>query len=467
MRKRQFRYILPFLLLLLFLFATFAVSQNLNKPPTEESKSTEQPPSKQDTEESKIAEQSQSEKNTEETKTTEQTSENTISSESQSDTLKEDIKDLQFNLEELIHSSNSLYQYYVLITIILFILFSAFVILWIRRLLQKQRSIHAKSEQRLESKINHNQQNLESRLHFISQQGKGNTEKLEETASIYSTIHNELTKFQSEITEFESHFNNIDKTLEELKVDRETPIIPDNSQVDEMDAETTVLQTLERSEELELAYKNGEPIDLNNIDMTKKSHNKMWDLNWIAWTLREWKTELEQSTTENQDIIRTLKYAEHAIKEKLKTIREESMIKLKPYNLETDLGLDDLQTYSIVYPAQLKGILIGYELAREINEEEVEQYIKQFVRNDLFNNVAKHIPHDQLQEQFERFLQLADFKVIPIEVGKTEADSLYHDIQGSKQTDVKRGTVAEVITPGLLQKTDNSIVQKPVVIRGE
>ena len=67
----------------------------------------------------------------------------------------------------------------------------------------------------------------------------------------------------------------------------------------------------------------------------------------------------------------------------------------------------------------------------------------------------------------DRFLKLADYEVIPVEVGVTEADSLVHDIQGSKQTDVKRGTVAEVITPGLMQKTDNYIVQKPVVIRGE
>ena len=131
------------------------------------------------------------------------------------------------------------------------------------------------------------------------------------------------------------------------------------------------------------------------------------------------------------------------------------------------MELDDIRTQSVAYPAQLEGMLIGYELARKLDKEEFDHYIKQFVRNDLFNNLAKHIPHDQLQEQLDKFLQLSEYEIIPVEVGVTEADSRVHDIQGSKQTDVKRGTVAEVIVPGLMQKPDNRIVQKPVVIRGE
>ena len=50
---------------------------------------------------------------------------------------------------------------------------------------------------------------------------------------------------------------------------------------------------------------------------------------------------------------------------------------------------------------------------------------------------------------------------------KQKADARLHDIQGSQQTGVEPGTVAKVITPGLKQKIDDTIVQKPVVIRGE
>lgn len=469
MRKRQFRYILPFLILTLFVFATVSDAQKdsdqskpVEKSQNEEKKETKQDDQSQTDEELEKPEhddQSQSDDKTEKT--------DEVASESQLNTLNENIKDLNLRLMAFRDSNNSPSQNYDLIIIALMILFSAFVIFWVGRLLQKQRSILTNTEQRLEDKLNHNQQSLESRLQLISQQGKDNIEKLEETGSIYSTVRNDLVKFQSAITRYESRFNNIDKTLEELMVDRETPIIPDTSEVDELDIEITVLEVQERVEELTLAYKNGEPIDLDNIDTAIPSHNKILDLNWIAWTLKGWITELEQPTEKNKDLIQTLKYAEHAIKEKLKTVREASVLKLKPHNLETDLESDEIRVQSIAYPAQLEGMLIGYELARKSDEEEMDRFIKQFVKDNLFNNVAKNIPHDQIQEQLDRFLQLANYEVIPVEVGVTEADSLVHDIQGSKQTDVKRGTVAEVITPGLMQKTDNYIVQKPVVIRGE
>ncbi|RKU25053.1 hypothetical protein C6497_16905 [Candidatus Poribacteria bacterium] len=483
MRKRQFRYILPFLILTLFLFTWVVNSQDSNEQSTEASNPNEQsetkqksgdaePPeqSKEKTEEAKPDEQSQSDEKIEEVKLDEQsqsedstdttaevTSDGSISTESQPDT----------PLPVLRYTSDKLFRYYFLITIILIILSSAFFIFWVGRLLRQQRSIFTNTEQRLESKLNHNQQSLESLIHFISQQGKDNIENLEETRSIYSTISNELEMFHSTIDGFENRFDNIYKTLEELKVDRETPIISEKSDVDGIDAETTILQTQEQTDKLILAYKDGEPIDLLNIDTTIPSHSKILDLNWIVWTLREWITELEQSDEKNGDLIQSLKYALLTSKNKLKTIREGTMFVLKAPNLETDLDLDEIRVQSIAYPAQLKGTLIGFELALELDEEEFEQYIKQFVRNDLFNNITKDIPHDQLPDQLNKFLQLAGFEVIPVEVGVTEADSRVHDIQGSKQTDVKRGTVAEVITPGLMQKTDNYIVQKPVVIRGE
>ena len=197
------------------------------------------------------------------------------------------------------------------------------------------------------------------------------------------------------------------------------------------------------------------------------SHHVALNLNWIARALREWITDLEQSTSANHGLIQTLQFAEGTVKDKLKTIRAESMPALKPITLQTNMELGDLRDQSITYPAHLEGVLIGYELGRKVDEIGSDQFIPQFIKNQLFNNVANHIPHDQLQEQLDRFLKLANYEVIPVEVGTTEVDSRFHEIQGSKQTGVKRGTVAEVIKPGLMLKTDRTIVQKPVVIRGE
>ena len=437
MKKHQFRYVLSFLILTLFVFATLSDSQE----------STEQL--------------------TAEPNPTEQSAEESNPSESQFDTLKENIKMLEYGLDALKDSSENSFQIFVIITVAFITLISVFVIFSGRHSVRQQRSMLDETERRWEIKLDDSLQRWDRRLQLISQQGNESTQKLAEMESNQSMISNELEKFQNIIAGIGSRLDNFDITVANFESEIETNITSDSSVVYQMEVESTVLETQERVEELARAYRDGEPIDLDHIETPIPSHNVALNINWIARSIREWITELEQSTTVNQDLIQTLKHAEHTIKDKLKTIREESMPALKQLNLETDTELGDIRDQSISYSALFKGVLIGYELGRKVDEAESDQIIPQFIRNNLFNNVAKYIPHDQLQEQLDRFLQLADYEVIPVEVGITEADSLVHDIQGSRQTGVKRGTVAEVIKPGLMLKTDLTIVQKPVVIRGE
>ena len=110
-----------------------------------------------------------------------------------------------------------------------------------------------------------------------------------------------------------------------------------------------------------------------------------------------------------------------------------------------------------------KGILRSYELECEVDPSICEQ----FVKNRLFNNLTPYITSDVLSEKLDKYLQLVDLEIVPIKVGVTQVDSRIHDIQDSKNTGVDIGTVAEIIKPGLVKKTDGTIVQKPVVIRGE
>ena len=441
MKKRQFRYALSLLILTLFVFATLADSQESTEQITEEPNPTAQSPTDQLSEEPNPTEQSAEESNP---------------SESQFDTLKENMK----------MSENSL-QIFVIIIVAFIILISVFAIFWGRRLVRQQRSMLDENKQHWQAELNDNLQRWDGHLTLIRQQGNERTQKLEEMESNQSTISNELEKFDNTIDGIGSRLEELVQTVAGLESAREMNITPDNTVIYQVDVESTVLETQARVEELARTYRDGEPINLDYIETPIPSHNVVLDLNWIAQAISGWITELEQSTAVNHGLIQTLKYAEQTIKDKLKTIREESMPALKPLNLETDTELGDIRDQSITYPAYLKGVLIGYELGRKVDEAGSDQIIPQFIRNNLFNNVAKHIPHDQLQEQLDRFLQLADYEVIPVEVGITEADSRFHEIQGSKQTGVKRGTVAEVVSPGLMQKKDRIIVQKPVVIRGE
>ena len=134
-----------------------------------------------------------------------------------------------------------------------------------------------------------------------------------------------------------------------------------------------------------------------------------------------------------------------------------------PTDVSTDTEVTRIRNECTDYIGKYEKILRSYELEREVDTS----ICKQFIKNHLFNNLARFIPSDALSEKLDKFLQLVDLEIVPIEIGKTEADSRVHEIQDSKQTGVEHGTIAEVIRPGLMKKSDGAIVQKPVVIRGE
>ena len=253
----------------------------------------------------------------------------------------------------------------------------------------------------------------------------------------------------------------------------ESAHVPELPSIDyRQEAKTTVQQTNERVSELERAYKDGGAIDFINIENPTPSQNVLLILNWVVGTIREWKNELEQSGKTDRNIIDTLTYREQDIKEKLKAIRGEKTPVSDPLELETDIytdtELNEIRKECSYHVAWFEGRLFGYEERSEINNlEEYDQFIPQFIKDRLFNGVSRFVPFDQLPEQLEQCLQLVGYEIVPIEIGKTQADARVHDIQGSRQTDVVSGTVVEVILPGLRRKIDGEIIQKPVVIRGE
>ena len=193
------------------------------------------------------------------------------------------------------------------------------------------------------------------------------------------------------------------------------------------ETETTDLDKQEHEIELEQVTQDDKPIEFVEIENPTLTEEEPAIVNQIEHTIQDWITELEQSNTVNRDLVQTLRYSEQTFKEKLRTITE----------------------------------------CEQENSEEYDQFISQFVKDRLFNGVSRFVPFDQLPERLERCLQLVGYEIIPIEIGKTQADARVHDIQGSRQTDNENGTVVEVILSGLRRIADGEIVQKPVVIRGE
>ena len=252
----------------------------------------------------------------------------------------------------------------------------------------------------------------------------------------------------------------IPRTTSVIKTDKLQTVSPY-----QREAEEAVREAQQQVMELADNYRDGEPIDLDSIFPSTPNQKVLLNLNTIARDLCQWTNELKQDGP--TDMLQTLKYTEAAIKDKLKTIRGAAIPSPKTPDLSTDVSthteLDRIRNECYDYLTNFEGILRSYELECEVDPSICEQ----FVKNRLFNNLTRYIISDVLPEKLDKYLQLVDLEIVPIKIGVTQADSRIHDIQDSKKTGVDVGTVAEIIKPGLMQKTDGAIVQKPVVIRGE
>ena len=314
-------------------------------------------------------------------------------------------------------------------------------------------------EQRLLNRFNDSEQRWEGQLKHISQQGKDNTQKLEEIGSNYASIRGEQQNIKHTLSKFENRLDDFELTLLNLEPDED----PDN----QLELAVIVQNAREQVESLARAYENGEPIDFIDIEDPTPSQNALRILNWIARTIEDWENELEDAGTADADLIQTLKYANQPIKDKLKEARGQAPSLPTPLELETDVSTDEAYNECNAYVSRFEGMLFGYQLRCEIDEAEYDQFIPQFIRDRLFNSVARFFSFDKLPKPLDEFLQFVGYEVVPIEIGKTKADARVHEIQGSRQTGGESGTIVEVILPGLQRKGDGEILQKPVVIRGE
>ena len=237
------------------------------------------------------------------------------------------------------------------------------------------------------------------------------------------------------------------------------------------EAEAIVQKTRERVSALALAYREGQPIELSEIETPTPSQTVLVFLNLLASDIGKWKTAIMYSGEARHKLFDVLTYREADIIAKLKTIRGESPPSPPPLSVEieriTGAELENVRRDCALYEARFEGMLIGYELGREVDIAEYNAFLPQFIADRLFNGVARCIPFEHLSERLDKFLRSVGYEIVPIKVGCTKADSRVHEIQNSRQTGDEPGTIVEVVLPGLQRIADGTIVQKPVVIRGE
>ena len=396
---------------------------------------------------------------------TEQSSETPNPLESEFTALEKRVTSLERSSDALVVSHDALvdsldnpFQTYVMIFGALIILVFAVAVVLILWKIQKQQNRFQNSEQQWQSRFNDSEQRWEAQLKHVHQQRKDNTQKLEEMVANHSTIRNEQENFQNTLSKLGNRLDGFELTLADLDSD---------SVPDPLKLETIVQEARTQVEALAHAYENGERIDCPDIENRTPSQNALRILNWIVLVIEDWESDLKQSGTANSDLIQSLGYANQTIKEKLKEIRGQAPSLPTSLDLDSDASNDVAYNEYNTYVSKFEGMLIGYQQGLTVDVAEYDQFIPQFIKDRLFNGVARFIQFDQLPDQLNEFLQFVGYKVVPIEIGKTQADARVHTIQGSRQTNAEPGTVVEVILPGLQRIDDGEIIQKPVVIRGE
>ena len=443
MKMHQFRYVL-FILALILIGVTFLVYSQ------------------------EVPEQSNGESNP-----VEQTTEIPNPLESKVIKLEKKLIDLQLSHDALVDSLDNPSQIYTMIFGAAILLVFAVAVFLGMRMVRGLRSEVYTNERLLQDKFSSSEQRWEGQLKHIRQRGKDNAEKIEAMVSNYSTIPNEQKDLQNTLSKLGNRLDGLESTLGNLDLDKlPNRTVVEQPQVDDqLQLEKIIQEARAKVESLARAYENGEPIDWIDIEDSTPSQTTLQILNWIARSIEDWKDDLEQSGTANPDLIQTLGYANQAIKDKLKDIRGPAPPVPESPEVETDVNTDaaynEFQNECTAYVSRYGGLLIGLQLGCTIDEKEYEQFIPQFVKDRLFNSVARFIKFDQLPEQLDEYLQLIGYEVVPIEIGKTQADARMHEIQGSRQTNAEPGTVIEVVLPGLQRIDGGEIIQKPVVIRGE
>ena len=397
----------------------------------------------------------------------EQLSETPNPLESQVNSLENRIKELEQGFFGLPDATDSPLQTYAMIFGAIIVLTIGVTFFLSMRQIRQLRNEFENSERRWQSRLNEINQRWEGQLKHIRQRGKDDTQKLEEMGSNYSTIRDEQNEFKNILSKLGNRLDDFELTLMNLDLEK----TPDKTVDEQPQLEEIIQEARTEIESLMGAYENGEPIDWIDIEDPTPSQTTLQILNWMARSIEDWKDDLEQSDTANPDIIQTLGYANQVIKNKLKEIRGPAPLVPEPPELETDVNTDaaynEFQNECIAYVSHYEGFLIGLQLACEIDEKEYDQFIPQFVKDRLFNSVARFVKSDQLPEQLDEYLRLVGYAVIPIKIGKTQADARIHEIQSSRQTNDESGTVVEVVLPGLQRIDNGEIIQKPIVIRGE
>ncbi len=230
----------------------------------------------------------------------------------------------------------------------------------------------------------------------------------------------------------------------------------------------------------------------DKLSKLEKDYNEGYGLNLTTWTpetlseeetailllnlmvneVTAWQKETGRATPETKQLVGALAEVDTKLRQTLKQTRgisTPSPTLFQNLLAENERDLEKIQNECNAYLERFaqKLMLQERKQASKIEVVVFKKFLLEFVRDFLFVEIAKITEGTEVPKRLTWFLDLADFQVIPIEIGETRVDSTYHKLQDTALSEFETGTIVEVLTPGLQSKDGKWISQKAVVIQAE
>ena len=121
---------------------------------------------------------------------------------------------------------------------------------------------------------------------------------------------------------------------------------------------------------------------------------------------------------------------------------------------------EDLKAYASKLPYVIAEV-------QSILDQTIILLVEGFSPDGNQNPVEVEMSHSFYEHYLPNILRVVGLELVPIEIGRTEADARFHEIRGTQRCAFKPGVVANILQHGLRRISDQKIIKKPVVMRGE
>ena len=294
--------------------------------------------------------------------------------------------------------------------------------------------------------------------------------------SIVSKLKGKITELKQTIAECQKVIESLKERNAELvqennalkaKLDTRTDAIPGNAEQVFREAANCVLQRLAKQQEKAKKETLLDPIQLCKVIEAELDRFKEQFDGQAVHILPSVQTHLAKARELTQFELSELSPLEKHWENQPERLAELALIDDSQNEVQFPyLGAlgkiywDDLKAYASKIPhATVKIQSILYQIVVLLVDGFSPYRLRKTVDADVFGTFYQnHLPN---------ILQAADLEFVPIEIGQTQADARIHDIQGTQPGPFNLGVVADIVQQGLRRCSDQKIIRKPVVIRGE